>query len=248
MYYEIAYTYEGVTMTENGVAYVWLRDEAPSEDGSCGCGCGDPDCGCETKNCGGNCCTDNGCGDNHHFILLDSTPASCLTLGYDRYLCTECGKIEKRDYEAALGHAWQGILLREATCETDGKLLEICSRCGQVKTTSTPRGEHVYVTYTVAATCTSPGYTVRECEVCGDRHIEDITSALAHNYQAHTTPATCEMGGHTLPWSGAAISLPPWSASCRNSMKYLTSLPWQRPRRSTRGAPTEQRDSLSQRI
>ena len=198
VYYEIAYIYEGVTMTENGVAYVWLRDEAPSEDGSCGCGCGDPDCGCETKNCGGNCCTDNGCGDNHHFILLDSTPASCLTLGYDRYLCTECGKIEKRDYEAALGHAWQGILLREATCETDGKLLEICSRCGQVKTTSTPRGEHVYVTYTVAATCTSPGYTVRECEVCGDRHIEDITSALAHNYQAHTTPATCETGGHTL--------------------------------------------------
>lgn len=198
VYYEIAYTYEGVTMTENGVAYVWLRDTQASEDGSCGCGCGDPDCGCETKNCGGNCCTDNGCGDNHHFILLDSTPASCLTLGYDRYLCTECGKIEKRDYEAALGHAWQGILLREATCETDGKLLEICSRCGQVKTTSTPKGEHVYVTYTVAATCTSPGYTVRECEVCGDRHIEDITSALAHNYQAHTTPATCETGGHTL--------------------------------------------------
>lgn len=198
VYYEIAYTYEGVTMTENGVAYVWLRDTQASEDGSCGCGCGDSDCGCETPNCGGNCCTDNGCGDNHHFILLDSTPASCLTLGYDRYLCTECGKIEKRDYEAALGHAWQGILLREATCETDGKLLEICSRCGQVKTTSTPKGEHVYVTYTVAATCTSPGYTVRECEVCGDRHIEDITSALAHNYQAHTTPATCETGGHTL--------------------------------------------------
>lgn len=198
VYYEITYTYEGVSMTENGVAYVWLRDETTNEDGSCGCGCGDPDCGCQDKNCGGSCCGDKGCGDNHRFVLLDSTPASCRTLGYDRYLCTECGKIEKRDYEAALGHAWQGVVIREATCETDGKLLNLCSRCGEMEVTATPKGEHTYTTYPVAATCTNPGYTVRECEVCGDRHIEDITSALAHNYQAHTTPATCEAGGHTL--------------------------------------------------
>ena len=98
VYYEITYTYDGVDMTENGVAYVWLRDTQPSEDGSCGCGCGDPNCGCQDKNCDGNCCSDKGCGENHHFILLDSTPATCLSLGYDRYLCTECGKIEKRDY------------------------------------------------------------------------------------------------------------------------------------------------------
>ena len=198
VYYEITYTYEGVSMTENGVAYVWLRDETTNEDGSCGCGCGDPDCGCQDKNCGGSCCGDKGCGDNHRFVLLDSPPASCRTLGYDRYLCTECGKIEKRDYEAALGHAWQGVVIREATCETDGKLLNLCSRCGEMEVTATPKGEHTYTTYPVAATCTNPGYTVRECEVCGDRHIEDITSALAHNYQAHTTPATCEAGGHTL--------------------------------------------------
>lgn len=33
--------------------------------------------------------------------------------------------------------------------------------------------------------------------MCGDRHIEDITPALAHSYESHTTPATCEAGGHT---------------------------------------------------
>ncbi len=33
--------------------------------------------------------------------------------------------------------------------------------------------------------------------MCGDRHIEDITPALAHSFDAHTTPATCEAGGHT---------------------------------------------------
>ena len=196
VYYEIAYTYEGETMTENGVAYVWLRDETTDEDGSCGCGCGDPDCGCQDKSCGGSCC-DQPC-DSHNYILLDSVDPTCRTLGYDRYLCVECGKIEKRDYEVALGHAWQGVVIREADCETDGKLLNLCSRCGQMEVIATPKGEHAYTIYPVAATCTSPGYTVRECEVCGDRHIEDITPALAHGYESTTIPATCKGGGKTV--------------------------------------------------
>lgn len=198
VYYEITYTCDGVDMTENGVAYVWLRDDTTDENGNCGCGCSNPNCGCQNKHCNGNCCTDKGCGENHKYILLDSTKAGCTTLGYDRYLCTECGKIEKRDYVDSLGHAWQGIVIRDATCETDGKLLELCSRCGQTKQTATPKGEHSYEVYTVAATCTSPGYTVRECSVCGDRHIEDITSVLPHNYESHVISATCENGGKTI--------------------------------------------------
>lgn len=198
VYYEITYTCDGVDMTENGVAYVWLRDDTTDENGNCGCGCSNPNCGCQNKHCNGNCCTDKGCGENHKYILLDSTKAGCTTLGYDRYICTECGKIEKRDYVDSLGHAWQGIVIRDATCETDGKLLELCSRCGQLKQTATPKGEHSYEVYTVAATCTSPGYTVRECSVCGDRHIEDITPAIPHDYKAHVIEATCDAEGKTI--------------------------------------------------
>ena len=185
-------------MTENGVAKVWLRDESTKDDGSCACGCGNLNCGCQNKNCNGNCCADKGCGENHKYILLGSTKAGCTTLGYDRYLCTECGKIEKRDYVDSLGHAWQGIVIRDATCEADGKQLELCSRCGEMKQTATPKGEHKYRTYSVAATCTNPGYTVRECSVCGDRHIEDITAALPHDYESHIIAATCENGGKTI--------------------------------------------------
>lgn len=198
VYYEITYTCDGVDMTENGVAYVWLRDDTTDENGNCGCGCSNPNCGCQNKHCNGNCCADKGCGENHKYILLDSTKAGCTTLGYDRYLCTECGKIEKRDYVDSLGHAWQGIVVRDATCETDGKLLELCSRCGQMKQTATPKGEHSYEVYTVAATCTSPGYTAKECSVCGDRHIEDITPAIPHDYKAHVIEATCDAEGKTI--------------------------------------------------
>lgn len=173
VYYEITYTYKNTSMTENGVAYVWLRDESTEDDNSADC-------------------------TDHKFVLLDNVKASCLTLGYDRYLCTECGKIEKRDYTNTLGHSWQGIVVRDATCEDSGKLFEICARCGEVKATDTPKGEHSYKTYSVAATCTAPGYTVRECTVCGDRQITDVTSALPHDYKAAVTPASCETGGSTL--------------------------------------------------
>lgn len=194
IYYEITYTYKDTDMTENGVAYVHLYD---ASTGDCACGCGNPDCACD-GDCGGDCCSDDFCGDNHNWVLLNSVDASCLTLGYDRYVCVDCGRTEKRDYTAQLGHAYQSTVIRDATCETDGKVLEICERCGDVKETSTPKGEHEYMTYSVSATCTSPGYTVRECAICGDRHIEDITSALPHDYIAKVTAATCEAGGHTL--------------------------------------------------
>lgn len=198
VYYEIVYTYNGVEMTENGVANVWLRDTATNDDGSCACGCGKENCGCQDKNCGGSCCGDQGCNGDHDFKLLDKVSPTCLSLGYARYLCPDCGMIEKRDYTNALGHAYQSVLVREATCETDGKTLEICSRCGDMKTSSTPRGEHRYKTYTVEATCVNPGYTVKECEVCGERQITDITNTLAHNYVPQVTPATCTTGGQTL--------------------------------------------------
>lgn len=108
VYYAITYTYKGQEMTENGVAYVWLREQGTKENGSCACG------------------------------------------------------------------------------------------CGQMKQTNTPKGEHNYAVHTVAATCTMPGYTVKECIACGDRHITDMTAALPHKYEATVIPATCEAGGKTI--------------------------------------------------
>lgn len=196
VYYAITYTYKNISMTENGVANVWLRDE--SEPAGPSCGCGNPDCDCKDDNCKGDCCGDPCNNGQHNFVLKTSVDPSCLTLGYDRYVCVDCGKAEKRDYAAALGHAWQSIVIRDADCETAGKVLKICSRCGQTEVEYTDMGEHSYETHSVAATCTNPGYTVKECAVCGDRHITDITPTLAHKFEAHVTSPTCETGGFTV--------------------------------------------------
>ena len=195
VYYEITYTYSSMSMTENGVAKVWLHDE--KEDADCPCGCGDPDCDCKNPNCNGSCHKHN-CGDNHNFVILETVNPTCKTLGYTRYLCVNCGKIEKRDYVDSLDHAWQSIVVRDATCEAGGKVLKICKNCGKCKETTTPKGEHKYGVSVVEQTCVSPGYTVKECEVCGDRHITDIQNAKPHNYESIVTPANCENGGYTL--------------------------------------------------
>lgn len=198
VYYQISYSYKGAVMEENGVAFVHLHEAADTEeDCACPCGCKPPNCGCKGKSCDGTCCK-NACATGHHFAFLDTVAPSCSSLGYDRYLCADCGFIEKRNYKAALGHAMQGVLIREATCEAEGKLLNICARCGEVEVIATPKGEHSWTTYNVPATCTSSGYTVKECSICGERHITNITATLPHNYKAHVTPATCESGGSTL--------------------------------------------------
>ena len=173
IYYQITYTFQNTDMVEDGVAYVRLADADDSNDKPC----------------------TNG---DHNYSLLEKVMPTCQSLGYSRYLCVECGNIEKRDYTNASGHSWQSVVVREATCEAEGKTLEICQRCGEVKTVATPKGEHSYSTHTVKATCTNPGYTVKECSVCGDRHVTDITNALPHDYKAKVNPASCENGGNTL--------------------------------------------------
>ena len=200
VYFQVEYTYQGVSMTENGVAYVWLRDDSVPEQPvgtGCKCGCGDPNCDCENGSCPH--CEDKDCSKgNHCYFFIDTVRPTCDSLGYDRYICTVCGHIEQRNYVNAIGHAWHSVVVREADCENPGKTLDICLTCGNVKENITPKGEHNWFSYHVAATCTMPGYTVKECSRCGERQITNLTDALGHSYQAYSIQATCVTGGKTI--------------------------------------------------
>lgn len=173
VYYKITYSYGGESMEENGVAYVQLRGQEV-----------DPPAhplGCAT----------------HNYALVSSVAPTCTSLGYDRYLCPLCGVTENRNYTAALGHNWQDVTVREATCGVNGEIAEICSNCGKVKTITVPSGDHAYTLFSVPATCTSTGYEAEECSLCGVRHVLNTTNPAAHNYIATTVPATCTTSGRT---------------------------------------------------
>ena len=205
VYYRIEYEYGGSNMTENGVAYIQLRDKSTSSgspggnsqggNGQSGCSCGNPDCCCG-PDCDGTDCS-NTC-TTHHFILLEKIEPNCDMEGYERYICQGCGKIIEKNRIPKLEHQWETYVIREADCVTEGKVLKICSRCGRASYETTPRGSHQLVKRTVSATCTLPGYTATECTICGEKIINDITPALPHQYLPHKADPTCLAGGHTL--------------------------------------------------
>lgn len=52
-------------------------------------------------------------------------PATCLTWGYTRHTCTDCGEVYMDNYVAALGHSWDG------GSTSGSKTTYTCTRCGE---------------------------------------------------------------------------------------------------------------------
>ena len=74
---------------------------------------------------------------------------------------------------------------------------EICDYCGTSFTKTVLGQGHNYVTNTVAATCTSSGYSEEKCSRCSDVKNKVNIPALGHNYVTNTVAATCTDGGYT---------------------------------------------------
>lgn len=175
VYYEIDYSYDGESMTENGVSYVWLL-AAESENNSTAA--------VETVH-------------THDYRYLETVRPTCTELGYDRFQCSECGALQKTNYTPAKGHDYNTIAIREATCQQGGLELNMCKNCGSYYTESTSMTDHHYQTSVVAATCTMNGYTEHKCIDCGYKYITDLTPLAKHDYREKVTVPTCTTRGFT---------------------------------------------------
>lgn len=178
VYYEIDYEYDGENMIENGVSYVWLLEEN------------------NTGNDSGNDGSTN-TPHVHDYRYVETVPPSCTDLGFERWQCDGCGRLEKRNYTPAAGHDYEDVMIREATCKQGGLVLTMCKNCGDFHETTTPTGEHKYNTKVHNPTCRKVGYTEHTCEVCGDNFITDITALISHAYERITKEPTCTEQGYT---------------------------------------------------
>ena len=178
VYYQITYSYDGESMTENGVSYVWLLDEpennvtiimpAKTDDTH-----------------------------EHDFRYIETIPPTCDTLGYERWQCKDCGALEKKNYVQAKGHDYETVNIKEATCKENDLILHLCKNCGNFYTETTSTGEHRYNTKTVEPTCQMVGYTEHKCEICGDTYITDIQPIVSHSFESVTKEPTCTEMGYT---------------------------------------------------
>ena len=178
VYYEISYKYQGETMTENGVSYVWLLEDK-KDDNSGGTVIVLPE------------------KHEHDYRYLETVAPSCDNLGYERWQCDGCGNLDKRNYIKATGHNYKAITIREATCKQGGLKLNLCDKCGSFYEESTPTGEHKYKTEKVQPTCRMTGYTNHTCEICGNSYITDMTPIISHAYERITKKPTCTDKGYT---------------------------------------------------
>ena len=177
VYYEIDYEYDGENMIENGVSYVWLLDSSTGNDSEGGSSANTPHV--------------------HDYRYVETVPPSCTDLGFERWQCDGCGRLEKRNYTPAAGHDYEDVTIREATCKQGGLVLTMCKKCGDFHETTTPTGEHKYQTTVHNPTCREVGYTEHTCEVCGDNYITDITPLISHSYERITKEPTCTEQGYT---------------------------------------------------
>ena len=178
VYYEISYKYQGETMVENGVSYVWLLEDK-KDDNNGGTVIVLPE------------------KHEHDYRYLETVAPSCDNLGYERWQCDGCGNLDKRNYTKATGHNYKAITIREATCKQGGLKLNLCDKCGNFYEETTPVGEHKYKTEKVQPTCRMTGYTNHTCEICGNSYITDMTPIISHSYERITKEPTCTDKGYT---------------------------------------------------
>ncbi|MCI8283823.1 MAG: S-layer homology domain-containing protein [Firmicutes bacterium] len=176
VYYEIIYTYEGADITENGVAYVNLKER---EDGS------GYDCD----------------GDDKH--VWDSTvirEASCRCSGLTVESCTRCGKTKLE--ETPKGEHQYEVESIEPTCVNIGYTVKQCAACDDRHVTDiTETLEHNYKAVITSATCETGGHTSYLCFDCGNSYISDYKDALGHKFDEGTEIADSScLGGKTVEY------------------------------------------------
>ena len=181
VYYQIEYSYAGVTMTENGVSYVWILADDEEEE----------------ENNTNSSIVVLPAVHEHEYHYLETVKPSCEELGYERFQCLTCGELDKRNYIPATGHDYDEVVIREATCKQGGLVLTLCNNCGDFYQETTALGEHKYSVEKIAATCRSVGYDQYSCDVCGHSYINNMTSLINHSYEKITKQPDCLNQGYS---------------------------------------------------
>lgn len=119
-----------------------------------------------------------------HEWVAYTKEADCMNPGESYRKCSICGAHETLKTIDALDHNWTDReVISEATCEEDGEMQMICSRCGEKKIFTIVATGHDYGDWEITkdATCSSEGERVGTCYKCGKTIKEDI-SRTEHDY------------------------------------------------------------------
>ena len=129
----------------------------------------------------------------HDYCLPGYEPPTCTTIGCNGNVCSRCFQMELVEVIAATGHSWSTSSYKAADCENAGEKVETCQKCQATRTTVIPATGHNYAAKgkTVAATCSSEGYTVFDCTNPGCVATY-VNNRMAAQHKYSTTPVIAE--------------------------------------------------------
>lgn len=144
------------------------------------------------------------CKGNHNLVMTGEGPATCETMGYTGYYCTNPGCIYRyRDYnKAPLGHNYDytnGEIIQSQDCTRPEITRYRCTRCKDPKDVETKPslGGHKWQAGDIIKepTCTTNGEQQYTCTVCHQTKTESV-KATGHNWEIKITKdATCTSNG-----------------------------------------------------
>ena len=132
---------------------------------------------------------------------VDTKQPTCTEPYEEHWTCSICGA---SDYEHidALGHDWRTATYGP-TCVRGTLIRKTCTRCGEVEETITGSpdpNKHAWEAVEVhEPTCTTAGYTIYECSLCGDGNQVGGLPATGHTWIQGDTlaaAATCTHGAY----------------------------------------------------
>ena len=127
-------------------------------------------------------------GEHTHDYQSFTIHPVCVAGGYTHHYCTECSDWYRDDATSLLGHDDTHYPAQTPSCVEQGwDAYTVCNRCGY-STQEKVWGEcRTVVSEVVEATCTSRGYSMHVCTVCGLGYLRDVVPALGH--EMGTCPA-----------------------------------------------------------
>ncbi len=135
-----------------------------------------------------------------HSFVDKTIDGGCTDVSYIEHVCSLCGYSYNSDKTEPEGHIesdW--IVIKAATCTTDGEKHKVCEKCGDIISTEIISATNHANSHWVAsdATCTDTGLRENKCTDCGYVISSEVFPALGHEYTSIVTKPTIEKEGYT---------------------------------------------------
>lgn len=134
-----------------------------------------------------------------HDYQYFSVEATCTESGLFGYRCSKCLIYKNLQSIAPLGHdfdEWNAVL--EVSCSAAGTEQRVCCRCSFTENRTIDKLAHQYSTTVVAPTCSTVGYSLHTCQICGHEEKTNTVPKIEHTYSVWIQSPTCKRDGYTL--------------------------------------------------